>query len=99
MSRTTLTVTTEIDLDIETAAKWFAALSDDEMCQFLVAVAAEAEKWPDNFGGPDTQWYYVGGHLRNCECSTEGAREMIRAIAGYMETSTHGAPDEPLAAE
>jgi hypothetical protein len=87
MSRTTVTVTTEIDLDIETAAKWFAALSDDAQCQFFVAVAAEAEKWP---GGPDGQWYHVGGHLRNCECSTEEAREMIRAIARYMETSTHG---------
>lgn len=81
-------VETEIDLDIETAAKWFAALDDDDMCRFLVAVAAEAQKYPNL---PDNQWYYLGGHLRNCACSTEGAREMIRSWCYYMESSDHGA--------
>jgi hypothetical protein len=81
-----ITVTTEIDLDIGTAAKWFAGLDDDEMCRFLVAVAEEAKSYPRS---ADNQWYYLGGHLRNCECSTEEAREMIRAWAHYMETSTH----------
>ena len=79
-------VTTEIELDIDTAAKWFANLSDDEMCQFLVAVAAEADKYP---GSPDNQWYYLGGHLRNCECSTEAAREMVRSWAHWMQHSDH----------
>lgn len=80
-------VTTEIDLDIETAAKWFAGLDDDQMCRFLVAVAAETKKWPHS---PDNQWYYLGGHLRNCEgCSTDAAREMIRAWAHWLEHSDH----------
>src|SRR3977135_3852121 len=79
-------VTTEIDLDVETAARWFAALDDDAMCRFLVAVAREVEAYG---GDPDNQWYYLGGHLRNCGCSTEGAREMVRAWAQYAETSTH----------
>lgn len=79
-------VTTEIELDIDTAAKWFAGLDDDQMCRFLVAVAAEAERYPSD---PDNQWYYLGGHLRNCACSTEGAREMIRKWAHWMEHSTH----------
>lgn len=79
-------VTTEIDLDIETAAKWFAGLDDDQMCKFLVEVAREAEQWQ---GSPDNQWYYLGGHLRNCVCSTDAAREMVRAWAYWMEHSDH----------
>lgn len=79
-------VTTEIELDIDTAAKWFASLDDDAMCSFLVAVAKEAEKFP---GSPDNQWYYLGGHLRNCECSTDAAREMVRKWAYWIDHSDH----------
>lgn len=79
-------VTTEIELDIETAAKWFAGLDDDQMARFLVAVAKEAESYPSD---PDNQWYYLGGHLRNCECSTEGARDMIRKWAHWIDHSEH----------
>jgi hypothetical protein len=79
-------VTTEIDLDIETAAGWFANLDDDAMCRFLVAVAEKAKAYPSD---PDNQWYFLGGHLRNCECSTEDAREMIRRWCFWMENSAH----------
>lgn len=82
----TIKVTTEIELDIKTAAKWFAALDDDEMCRFLVAVAQEAKTYE---GDPDNQWYYLGGHLRNCECSTDAAREMVQKWAYWIEHSTH----------
>jgi hypothetical protein len=81
-----ITVTTKIDLDIPTAAKWFANLDDDQMCQFLVAVAAEAETYP---GNPDNQWYFLGGHLRNCKCSTPGAREMVKSWAHWIDHSEH----------
>jgi len=87
MSRIAIAITTEIDLDIETAAKWFAQLDDDQMCQFLVAVAAEAQSYPSL---TDNQWYYLGGHLRNCKCSNDETREMIRSWAHFMETSMHG---------
>ena len=79
-------ITTQINLDIETAAKWFASLDDDQMCRFLVAVAKEAESFS---GNADNQWYYLGGHLKSCECSTESAREMIRKWVYWMEHSTH----------
>lgn len=85
---TRITVTTDIELDVETAAKWFAALDDDQMCRFLVAVAAEAGAYPSD---PDNQWYYLGGHLRSCECSNEETRDMIRSWAHWMEHSTHEA--------
>lgn len=87
MPRTSITVTTEIELDVATAAKWFAGLDDDLMCKFLVAVAEEAKSWPND---PDNQWYYLGGHLRNCHCSTDAARKMIEAWAYWMEHSKHG---------
>lgn len=87
MPRTSITVTTEIDLDVKTAAAWFANLDDDTQCRFLVAVAAEAQKWE---GMPDNQWYYLGGHLRHCHCSNEETREMIRAWAHWMQHSEHG---------
>jgi hypothetical protein len=83
---TSVTVTTKIELDIETAAKWFAGLDDDEMCRFLVAVAKEAEAFPC---GADSQWYYLGGHLKNCACSTDATREMIKSWAHWMEHSNH----------
>lgn len=82
----TITVTTEIELDIDVAAKWFTGLDDDQMAKFLVAVAAEAKKYPSD---PDNQWFYLGGHLRNCPCSTEDAREMVRRWAYWLEHSTH----------
>lgn len=86
MTNTTITVTTEIDLDIKTAAKWFAHLSDDEQCRFLVAVAEEAKAYPSN---PDNQWYYLGGHLKSCSCSTEEAREMVRRWVYWIDHSSH----------
>lgn len=81
-----ISVTTEIELDTATAARWFAALDDDEMCKFLVAVAEEAKGYAHN---ADNQWYYLGGHLRNCKCSTDAAREMIKSWAYWVEHSTH----------
>lgn len=80
------TVTTVIELGIDQAAEWFCGLDDDQMAKFFVAVAEGAKRWPRD---ADNQWYSVGGHLRNCQCSTESAREMIRSIAHYMETSEH----------
>ncbi len=79
-------ITTLIDLDLETGAKWFASLDDDQMCRFLVLVAEEAKKFD---GNPDMQWYYLGGHLRNCKCSTPEARDMIKKWAEYAATSDH----------
>lgn len=84
---TTIRVTTDIELDIATAAKWFAGLDDDQMCRFLVAVEQEARAFE---GHADSQWYYLGGHLRNCHCSNEETREMLRAWVHWMDNSEHG---------
>jgi len=84
--RITTTETRVVELSIDAAAEWFCGLDDDQMCKFLVAVAEKAERFQ---GSPDNQWYFLGGHLKSCECSTERAREMIRSWAHYMETSNH----------
>lgn len=83
------TVTTEIELSIDAAADWFCGLDDDQQAKFFVACAEKAKRFerPQDF-----QWYAVGGHLANCECSTSDAREMIRTIADGIEHSRHGAP-------
>jgi hypothetical protein len=78
---------TSISLDIDTAAKWFCGLSDDEQCQFFVAITEQTKSWPGGDG--NMQWYYVGSHLRNCECATEEAREMIRRIHDGITTGRH----------
>ena len=77
---------TEVEVDIATLAKCFAHMQDEDQAQFFIEVAKIAETWP--YRG-DTQWYYVGSHLRNCECSTDAARDMIRSIAEAVEKGTH----------
>ena len=86
MSQIYVTTTLKIDLSSEMAAKWFAALNDDEQSKFLVTVAKEAE---DYDGSAETQWYAIGSHLKHCECSTVGARDMIRGIMDGLENGTH----------
>lgn len=89
MTKSTITTTVEVELTIEIAAQWFANLDDDSQARFFVAVAKEFEGW-DGLGlGADYQLWRIGSHLRNCECSTDGARELIRGIAYGMENGTH----------
>ena len=78
-------MTSIVDVTPEVLAKVFCALDDDQMCKFFVEVHRLASEVPTF----DNQWYYLGGHLRNCECSNEGTREMLRNIVRYMETSDH----------
>jgi hypothetical protein len=91
MTRVRIETRTDIDLDVKAAAKWFAGLSDDDMAEFLIEVAELAKAFP---GSPDDQWYYLGGHLRNCPCATDAAREMVKAWAHWIDHSNHGAHDD-----
>lgn len=83
MAHTSITVTTEIELDVKTAAAWFCGLDDEQQAQFLIEVQAEAERAMGVRA--DGQWYYMMGHLENCECSNEDTRQMIRDWAAYLE--------------
>jgi len=82
-----ITTETEIEMDLDVMAKAFAHLNDDEQAKFFVKVA-EIGKTFGGFG-PEYQWYQIGSHLRNCECSTEAAREMIRHMHIGLEEGTH----------
>jgi hypothetical protein len=77
-------VTTQIiDLDLDALAKAFSGLDDESQAQFFVKVAAIAAQ---TYVSPqETQWWYVGRHLRTCECSTEEGRDLIRSIHYAME--------------
>lgn len=82
MAKTAITITTEIDLDVATGAAWFAGLDDEQQAQFFIDVAEHAKKWPKP---ACFQWFSVGRHLRNCDCSTTEARDLITEIAGGIE--------------
>lgn len=93
--RTEITTKVTIDLDVEMGAKWFAGLDDEQQVQFFNAVAEESKSWPHH---ADFQWCSIGEHLANCECATDGARDMVRAIAEHMEhylTTPKPAPAPP----
>lgn len=83
MTRTILTVTKEVDLDVRTAAMWFWGLSDEDQAQFLIEVEKISRE--DLRGSSaDTQWYYMCGHLKSCECSNDETREMVRSWGAYV---------------
>lgn len=82
----------KVPISIRTLAEIFCAMDDDRQARFFVEVAAIMESW--GVGKADSQAWFIGGHLRNCKCSTEQARELIRSLANGLERSTHGANGE-----
>lgn len=78
--KTTVTVTPEL------LAQIFCDMSDEQQCMFFVEIGRISEASESNF---DQQWYYLAGHLRSCECSTDAARAFIKNLAHGIETSTH----------
>jgi hypothetical protein len=79
----------EIDISIEIAAQWFANITDDDQARFFVAVCEEAKKWKKGGLGPNHQWFQIGSHLKNCECSSEAARDMIREMYNGLQNGEH----------
>jgi len=86
MGKLTIQKSIELTLDIDEAADWFAHLDDDQQTQFIVKVA---EIFDGFKGGMDGQLYHIGGHLRNCKCSTDKARNFVESLHHYMLTSEH----------
>ncbi len=83
-------VRTTVKLDIDLAARWFANLDDDAQARFFVAVCRAArEQWSSPALGLGMQWYQIGSHLKNCECSSDDARDMIREMHNGLETGSH----------
>lgn len=68
--------------EVASMASAFAGWNDELQAQFFVEVARCAREWENHAG---MQWYRVGGHLRDCECSTPEARELVEGIYEGMK--------------
>ena len=79
-------ITSRVNVDLDMLATCFTNMDDDAQAKFFVKVAELAKTWKD----PGAQWYAIGSHLRNCKCSNEEARDMIRSIAWAVENGKHG---------
>lgn len=77
-------LTVDVALTPAQLAEAFCDMNDEDQAQFFIEVAALAEKWPDRSG---MQWILVGRHLRECGCSTDQARELVRTIVEGMAIS------------
>ena len=65
--------------DYARLARGFCELDDDTQAKFFVEVARLMGQW--GAGKAESQAFYIGRHLRTCECATDAARELIRNIA------------------
>lgn len=80
----TIETKSTIDINLKIAAEWFANLSDEQQADFFVEVAEASKKWECQ-GHWATQYWLVGRHLRDCECSTDDARNLVRELASGLE--------------
>lgn len=82
MSRSTYprSVEAEVAFTPRVLAEVFADMSDEDQAQFFIEVAEIACQWEQG-ANQGWQWSLVGGHLRDCSCSSPEARDIVRAIA------------------
>ena len=65
-------------IDLDSLANTFCELDDEGQAEFFIRVAAIASKWESR---QHQQWWAVGRHLRDCDCSNDTARDMLFTIA------------------
>lgn len=76
-------------------AESFCALDDEQQADFFIHCARIMCAWNNEgrgyaFSGHaalEWQMCQVGSHLRTCECSTEDARDLVRALARGLEAA------------
>lgn len=78
---TAASIKAEVLLSPRELAEAFCQLNDEAQAQFFIEVAAIAASWTGTF----PQWLAVGRHLGECQCATDGAREMVRDIVAGLE--------------
>lgn len=76
----------EVEITPELLGQLFADLDDDGQARFFVAAANVAKNWTGDW---TYQFWAVGGHLRNCACSTEEARDLVRNLHAGIEGGGH----------
>ena len=73
--------TVKVPIDVRRLAEIFANMNDEQQAQFFIEAADVMKDYVDS------QCWYIGKHLRECECSTEGARDLIRTIADAIKVT------------
>jgi hypothetical protein len=77
-----------VEITPEFMAKLFCHMDDESQTQFFEAIGKYAEQ-SDMAYKMECQWYYLGGHLRDCKCSSGAGRRFIENLYDAMKTSTH----------
>ncbi len=72
------TTTQDVQVTIADLATLFANSSDEDQAMFFVEVARIMDKWSPSM--KEMQIHYLAKHLQDCECSSDGAREFLRAV-------------------
>ena len=72
----------EVPIAVPDLAKLFSELNDDEQAQFFCLAAALI----GDTHARSIQAYYIGNHLRTCECSTDVGRDFVREIVESMDS-------------
>lgn len=74
----------EVDINFtpRQLAERFCDLNDDEQTRFFGEVAQIMSTWKAH--ERDLQIQFIGSHLVDCECGSEGARELIAGINQSM---------------
>ena len=92
MSQKTVTIETQttavVEVDVKILAEIFCGMDDETQAQFFIEVSRIAENWPGP-GYQGMQWFNVGAHLRNCECSDDLAREVIEELHNGLTNGAH----------
>ncbi len=68
-----------VTLDVDLAAAWFCELDDERQADFFIEVARLAARWHGSHDHTH-QWWLVGRHLRNCDRSTQEARDIVTSL-------------------
>lgn len=78
MSAVQIEKTISVSLTPRELAEAFCLMGDEAQAQFFIEIAEIVKGWS---GIGETQWLEVGRHLRDCKCSNESARDVVRDIA------------------
>jgi hypothetical protein len=81
-----LRVEVDVPMTLENLASLFAELDDDSQARFFVEVDKIMQGWTPH--ERNMQAFYIGRHLRKCECSSEGAKEMLMEIVAAMDAKS-----------